>query len=223
MAELRRRYRGERYRRTRSEEIVKKAIRVFAKKGYENTSMDDIADRAKVAKGTLYYYFPSKEDLYQQVMVQTLRNIFAGLADDVKDETCPFRAFTMVLRGMHRMFTSRPDLLNLFLPLMNGQELPGQRRVEDLIAEILVVHRELMDRHFVILLKGRSPARAQVIRFLARSVITSFLIQLRKGPTAELDAFLDEVGMVLRDGLGDVVDCPDDDDDEALAPALEMG
>lgn len=44
--------------------ITQAAIKNFVKNGYANTKMDDIAKTADVSKGTLYLYFPSKEDLF---------------------------------------------------------------------------------------------------------------------------------------------------------------
>lgn len=45
-------------------QILAAARKVFADKGYQDATMDEIAERAGVAKGTLYSYFPSKRDVY---------------------------------------------------------------------------------------------------------------------------------------------------------------
>jgi AcrR family transcriptional regulator len=48
----------------RSSEIVMAARKVFAKKGYRDTTVDEIADTAGLAKGTVYQYFESKEEIF---------------------------------------------------------------------------------------------------------------------------------------------------------------
>ncbi len=48
------------------ERILKAAIALFAARGFENTSVADIANEADVAKGTVYLYFPSKDALIDQ-------------------------------------------------------------------------------------------------------------------------------------------------------------
>lgn len=53
----------ERQRQERAALILETAASVFAEKGYHETSMDDIAVRVGVAKGTLYQHFASKEEL----------------------------------------------------------------------------------------------------------------------------------------------------------------
>ncbi len=46
------------------ETITQAAIKNFEKYGYANTKMDDVAKTANVSKGTVYLYFPSKEELF---------------------------------------------------------------------------------------------------------------------------------------------------------------
>ena len=46
------------------EKILKAAIDVFLEKGYDGARMKDIADRAKINKALLHYYFRSKENLF---------------------------------------------------------------------------------------------------------------------------------------------------------------
>src|SRR3954470_22154723 len=48
----------------RCTEILEAARKVFARKGFDQTTVDDIAAAAGVAKGTLYLYFRSKRDIY---------------------------------------------------------------------------------------------------------------------------------------------------------------
>ena len=52
----------------RKEELLKIAYRMFIEKGYEQTSIDEIIAEANVAKGTYYYYFPSKEATLEAVI-----------------------------------------------------------------------------------------------------------------------------------------------------------
>lgn len=47
--------------------IVESALIAFSKHGYDKTRMDDIAEAAKVSKGTLYLYFRSKEELFYAI------------------------------------------------------------------------------------------------------------------------------------------------------------
>lgn len=48
----------------RSAEILQAAQKVFAQKGFSQTTVEEIAQAAGVAKGTLYLYFPSKREIY---------------------------------------------------------------------------------------------------------------------------------------------------------------
>ena len=50
--------------------IIHSATRNFSKKGYSNTSMDDIAKSARISKGGMYHYFTSKEELFMAVIFQ---------------------------------------------------------------------------------------------------------------------------------------------------------
>ncbi len=52
----------------RREAILDAALSVFAERGYEAARLDDVAERAGVAKGTLYLYFDDKEALFEEVI-----------------------------------------------------------------------------------------------------------------------------------------------------------
>ena len=69
------------------EAILKAAVKNFGKYGYANTKMDDIAKTADVSKGTLYLYFPSKEEMFQSVCKQNQQILIeerSGLFRDKK-------------------------------------------------------------------------------------------------------------------------------------------
>jgi len=59
--------RKEREKQQRKEEIIQAAEQVFFSRGFEQSTMDDIAEKAELSKGTLYLYFKSKEDLHMAV------------------------------------------------------------------------------------------------------------------------------------------------------------
>jgi len=66
---------GPRWRRrseARPGEIVQAALDLFVEKGFSSTKMDEIAKHAGVTKGTVYLYFPSKEDLFRAVVEEMM-------------------------------------------------------------------------------------------------------------------------------------------------------
>ncbi len=59
----------------RCTEILDAARKVFAEKGFSETTMDQVAERAGIAKGTLYLYFRSKRDIYMAALAQGIRSL----------------------------------------------------------------------------------------------------------------------------------------------------
>ena len=53
--------------------IFEAAVREFSECGYNGATMDEIALKAGVAKGTLYYHFKSKEEIFSFVVVEGIR------------------------------------------------------------------------------------------------------------------------------------------------------
>jgi AcrR family transcriptional regulator len=68
-------------RQKRREKISADAVAMFNRKGYEATSIAEIAEMSGLLKGSLYYYIESKEDLLVGILAQTDRE-FLALIDD---------------------------------------------------------------------------------------------------------------------------------------------
>jgi len=60
-------------------EIISTARQLFLKHDYEHTSMNDIMDKLKIAKGTIYHYFKSKEELLEAVVEQIVDEYISQL------------------------------------------------------------------------------------------------------------------------------------------------
>jgi len=75
---------------SKRERIIEAGLKLFANESYQAVTMDRVAEAAGVAKGTLYLYFQSKEDLYLGILTDGMesmaRNYQASLAPraDVK-------------------------------------------------------------------------------------------------------------------------------------------
>ena len=55
----------------RPQQIIEAALEVFGEQGLANARLQDIAERAGVSKGTIYLYFPNKEELFREMIRQT--------------------------------------------------------------------------------------------------------------------------------------------------------
>jgi AcrR family transcriptional regulator len=80
--------RRDRDREHRKQAILDAAERVYFSKGVDAT-MDDIASAAEIAKGTLYLYFPSKDDLWLSLIVRALASLEGRFREAVDPEDAP--------------------------------------------------------------------------------------------------------------------------------------
>ncbi len=61
----------------RPQELLNAALELFAQKGFSATRSEEVASRAGVSKGTLYLYFPSKEELFKAVVRTNISALIA--------------------------------------------------------------------------------------------------------------------------------------------------
>ena len=123
--------------RRRQQEILEAAARVFHEKGYESTSIQDIADSVGILKGSLYYYITSKEDLLfeiiQGVHEEALKNLDRTAAVE-GDALQKIRAFVVV------HFTHNAhNLVKMAVFFQDFRSLNGERR------QLIVEERDLYD------------------------------------------------------------------------------
>ncbi|MBL0729979.1 TetR/AcrR family transcriptional regulator [Piscinibacter sp. HJYY11] len=80
----------------REEQLITIAAHLFAQKGYEGTSLRDIAEQAGVTKAALYYWFPEKEALFQRVVAGRMAALVQMATEAVASAATPvekIRAF----------------------------------------------------------------------------------------------------------------------------------
>lgn len=73
----------------RREEILDAAEKLFAAKGFDNTSTGDILDAVGIARGTLYYHFRSKEDILDGVIQRMTDQLMQDASGIVRQKELP--------------------------------------------------------------------------------------------------------------------------------------
>ena len=69
--------------------IILEALKLFRKQSYFNTSMSEIADACGLQKGSLYHYFPSKEDLMKRVIKMVHEYFKSNVFSHAYDKSLP--------------------------------------------------------------------------------------------------------------------------------------
>jgi AcrR family transcriptional regulator len=85
------------------ETIMDKSIELFAKKGFKETSIQDIMDELHVTKGTFYYYFKSKEELLRDIHLQYIERLLENQEKIIADpsKTCQEKLFAIIYKLIH--------------------------------------------------------------------------------------------------------------------------
>jgi AcrR family transcriptional regulator len=127
---------GIRERRQREEQsrlaaILTAAEKVFAAKGYHTARMDDVAEAAELAKGTLYYYFESKDAIFLHLLASESQKAHERVLRLISTSSSFFEVLEKALYFYLDYFDENRGFLKLFLPYLCGLirvENPGAVR-----------------------------------------------------------------------------------------------
>ena len=126
-------------------EVIKVAVAAFKQKGYHGTTMDDIAGKLKITKGSLYYYFKNKEAILFDCHMASL-DIVHEVIEDVKDSNLSSseKIHTIIYRYLSKMLDEllasvllleeealSPNLLKLVIERRDRAE----RVIQEILAE----------------------------------------------------------------------------------------
>jgi len=113
----------------RRREILAAAIKVFGKKGFADTCVEDIADAAKIAKGTLYLYFRSKEDIYATAVQQAIRQLQDLIAERIASVSGVRQKLAVMIAARLEFWIEHQNLYRLIITV--GREQKHRRQTND--------------------------------------------------------------------------------------------
>jgi AcrR family transcriptional regulator len=99
----------------RREEILEAAVQLFAAHGYPDTDMQVLADTLGVGKGTLYRYFPSKQDLFLAAADDVMRRLAAAVDEAIAGIDDPLEQIRRAIHTYLAHVTAHPELAELLI------------------------------------------------------------------------------------------------------------
>jgi len=90
--------------------IVEAGVQVFSKKGYHHTKMEEIAVAAGIGKGTIYEYFSSKLQLFQEIMEKSLQYYNESVSTERKSQMTVAERIQMITEGHFRFCQQNMEL-----------------------------------------------------------------------------------------------------------------
>ena len=108
--------RKEREKERRRQQIIVAAKRVFSEKGFNKSTMEDIASEAELSPGTLYLYFKNKEELYASLSLRILQYLHIRV-EHVNKETdlSPDQKLEKLVEAMYDVYDFDPlIIINMF-------------------------------------------------------------------------------------------------------------
>jgi AcrR family transcriptional regulator len=97
------------------EEVLHAAERVFCRKGFHSSTMNDIAKEAEFGIGTIYNFFKSKEDIFYDFLEHKLGEMFATINLAIDDSNTGTGKVEAMIDSYIGYFQNNRELLNLFL------------------------------------------------------------------------------------------------------------
>ena len=119
--------RKERERLRHREEILSAAMRLFAENGFHNVSMQEIATAAEFATGTLYNFFPSKEDLFFELLASCAEESLALILPALEGPGDEREKLARFIRVHERVVMEQAAAIQLYVLVNRGRYLPGPK------------------------------------------------------------------------------------------------
>lgn len=126
----------------RKAEIIKAARRLFLTTEYEKATLQDVMDDLGIAKGTIYHYFDSKEDLLEAVVLDLIDSRFQEIEAKLKEIKGNALQKIQKLVELSNMAKEHPELLDqLHRPMNAGMHI---RLLAETLLKLTPVYEQLI-------------------------------------------------------------------------------
>lgn len=124
--------------------IIDSAVNVFAKKGFELASVDDIARQAGIAKGTFYYHFESKDEILFALIERGIDRFTDILKTNLETEFDPKRKLEIAVETQLNYFYEHEDFCRILLSEIWRFEIKWKRHIEQIQQKYLVLIEDIL-------------------------------------------------------------------------------
>lgn len=128
--------RREREKLERREQVLESALSLFSERGYHDVSMQEIAQAAEFAIGTLYTFFESKDALYSALLKTYSDKFHLGLTEALEGRGKAIERIEAVARAQCRLFTESAPVVRLYLAETRGANSSVTARLEGELREL---------------------------------------------------------------------------------------
>lgn len=130
---------------SRWDEILSVAARLFREKGYRATTMEDIASELRVTKPALYYYIDTKHDLLYAICEAAIERLMEGAKKIMEEPGTVEERLRRLIAWHVSMFSAHGDVIAVYLA--EESELPEEKRkfIRSLSRDYESFYRELME------------------------------------------------------------------------------
>lgn len=165
------------------EKILKVATKLFAKYGFAGTSMDEISERVGIKKASLYHHFPSKQDIYFELVDRVLTevlNIFqiSFSSDDIVKDS------EMFFMKIMDYISNNQDYIKILVRELLDENIPVRQLSQEYVPKLLDFGEKILNEGVKrgVFRKGIDPIQlaititgAVIIYFLFIPVIEPFI------------------------------------------------
>jgi TetR/AcrR family fatty acid metabolism transcriptional regulator len=110
--------------------LLDAAVRVFARKGYHQARVGDVAEEAGVAHGLLYHYFSSKEEVLETIFRDTWSDLLAAVREVEASDVPAREQLRQVAAILLRAWRRDPDLVRVLVREVTRSAEVGKRVAE---------------------------------------------------------------------------------------------
>lgn len=146
----------------RRAEILEEAVKIFAAKGFHNTTVAEIAGASGFAVGSIYHLFESKEQLYTEMLHEKLNMMYSRIKKLVAKEVDIVKKIEMMVISQFQFVERNAEFCSIFirgdhLSLSEGNVELRTRMVTDYAAHISFVEAVMSEGIRAGILKGMDP------------------------------------------------------------------
>lgn len=143
--------RREREKLRQRQEMLTAALDLFAQRGYHNTSMHEIAEKAEFAIGTLYKFFENKEDLYKALVLEQADQFEDAITRAITEPDDVVEKLRNYVRIKGERFRGNLPFIRLFLAERRGASFNIKAGLDD---EMRKRHRAFLKKLAAVFDKG---------------------------------------------------------------------